>query len=236
MTRAPRVAPDDHGRRQLVRAGALALLALAAAHRPATASTSGGTTPETSAGAANAAGTATAGGSAADSPPAALANLPGPARLIGEGRLRWFGLAVYDARLFATGASLDPARYGRSPFALELRYARRLAGEEIAQASHREITRLGFGSDAQRTGWLQAMRRLFPDVQPGDRITGVNLPEGRVLFYRNDSRLGIIDDRQFGDAFFAIWLDARTVAPELRRALLQAVLRETAPAAARREP
>jgi hypothetical protein len=213
-------------RRRVAQAGALTLLALATAQRPAGASTAGAATDSSP-------GSGPAGGDAA---PAALANLPGPARLIGEGRLRWFGFAVYDARLFATGASLDPARYGRSPFALELRYARRLAGEEIAQASHKEITRLGFGSETQRNGWLQAMRRLFPDVQAGDRLTGVNLPEGRVLFYRNDTRLGSIDERAFGDAFFAIWLDARTVAPELRRSLLQAVLRETAPAAARREP
>jgi len=224
----PRRADAPHDRRRRVaQAGALALLALATARQPAVASTSAGPAIDASPGSGNAAG---------DAAPAALANLPGPARLIGEGRLRWFGFAVYDARLFAAGAALDPARYGRSPFALELRYARRLAGEEIAQASHKEITRLGFGSETQRNGWLQAMRRLFPDVQPGDRLTGVNLPEGRVLFYRNDTRLGSIDERAFGDAFFAIWLDARTVAPELRRSLLQAVLRETAPAAARREP
>lgn len=223
-------------RRLMARATSLALLALAAAARPAGANTSAGTPPEAAPGPGSAAGAASAGPAGTDPPPAALANLPGPVRLIGEGRLRWFGFAVYDARLFASGASLDPARYGRSPFALELRYARKLAGEEIAQASHREIARMGFGSENQRNGWLQAMRRLFPDVQSGDRITGVNLPEGRVLFYRNDTRLGSVDERAFGEAFFAIWLDARTVAPELRRSLLQAVLRETAPAAARREP
>lgn len=223
-------------RRLVARAASLALLGVVAAGRPAGANTSAAAPLDASSTPGNAASAAATGPTGTDPVPAALANLPGPARLIGEGRLRWFGFAVYDARLFATGALLDPARYGRSPFALELRYARKLAGEEIAQASHREITRMGFGSETQRNGWLQAMRRLFPDVQSGDRITGVNLPEGRVLFYRNDSRLGSIDERAFGEAFFAIWLDARTVAPELRRSLLQAVLRETAPAAARREP
>jgi hypothetical protein len=225
--------PPENRRRRLAGRGliALAAAALGTAGGIATASTSTGATADAASGGIPPAATLP-GGEAA---PAALGNLPGPVRLIGEGRLRWFGFAVYDARLFAA-TSLDPARYGRSPFALELRYARRLTGEEIAQASHREIARMGFGSEAQRTGWLQAMRRLFPDVQPGDRLTGVNLPDGRVLFYRNDSRLGSIDDRPFGEAFFAIWLDPRTVAPDLRRALLQTVLRETAPAAARREP
>jgi hypothetical protein len=174
-------------------------------------------------------GASTTGGAAGDpGAPAALAYLPGPAKLLGEGRLRWFGLAVYDARLFAAGDSLDPERIGTSSFALELRYARRLQGEEIAQASHREIVRLGYGTENQRAGWLKTMRGLFPDVQPGDRITGVHLPAGKVIFYRNDTRLGAVEDRQFGEAFFAIWLDPRTVAPELRRALLRGVLREPA--------
>jgi hypothetical protein len=182
------------------------------------------------AGAAAGLGHASTGASAPTEPaaPVALAYLPGQPRLLGEGRLRWFGLAVYDARLYAAGDSLDPERIGTSAFALELRYARRLQGEEIAQASHREIVRLGYGSETQRNGWLKTMRGLFPDVQPGDRITGVHLPAGKVLFYRNDSRLGVIEDRQFGEAFFAIWLDPRTVAPELRRALLRGVLREPA--------
>jgi hypothetical protein len=171
----------------------------------------------------------TTAGSASDpGAPAALAYLPGQPKLLGEGRLRWFGLAVYDARLFAAGDGLDPERIGASSFALELRYARRLQGEEIAQASHREIVRLGYGSENQRAGWLKIMRGLFPDVQPGDRITGVHLPAGKVFFYRNDTRLGVVEDRQFGEAFFAIWLDPRTVAPELRRALLRGVLREPA--------
>ena len=55
-------------------------------------------------------------------------------RLAGEGRLRWFGLAIYDARLFVPVEGMDPARYARTPFALELQYARALAGEDIAQA------------------------------------------------------------------------------------------------------
>ena len=70
-------------------------------------------------------------------------------RLAGEGRMRWFGLAIYDARLFVPVEGMDPARYARTPFALELQYARALAGEDIAQASLKEMTRMEFGTAAQ---------------------------------------------------------------------------------------
>lgn len=142
-------------------------------------------------------------------------------RLAGEGRLRWFGLAIYDARLFVPADGLDPARYARTPFALELVYARSLLGEDIAQASLKEMTRMQFGTPAQRAGWLAAMRRLFPDVTAGDRLTGINRADGQVQFYRNDADIGRVEDRLFGEAFFGIWLDPRTQAPDLRRALLQ---------------
>ncbi len=154
-------------------------------------------------------------------------------RLAGEGRLRWLGFQVYDARLFVPGDGMDPARYARSPFALELKYARKLLGEEIAQASVREMQRMGFGTDAQRAGWLEAMRALFPDVATGDRLTGVHQLDGRVVFFRNDSRIGRVEDRQFGEAFFGIWLDPRTAVPELRRALLQNLSRDAARVPAR---
>ncbi len=152
--------------------------------------------------------------------PAAVRAALAQARLQGQGVLRWFGLKIYEARLWTGGESLDPARYEQAAFALDLRYARALDGAAIAQASHKEITRLGFGSAEQRAAWLDAMHRIFPDVTDGDRITGVHHPERGVAFYRNDVPIGRIDAPGFGHAFFAIWLDRRTVAPDVRNALL----------------
>ena len=154
-------------------------------------------------------------------------------RLAGEGRLRWYGFHVYDARLFVPAEGIDPARYSGSAFALELRYARQLQGEDIAQASAKEMARMGFGTESLRAAWLQTMRGLFPDVIAGDRLTGIHQTDRRVVFYRNDSRIGRVEDRQFGEAFFGIWLDPRTVVPDLRRELLRNPGREPAQATAR---
>jgi hypothetical protein len=135
---------------------------------------------------------------------------------LGEGTLRWFGLKVYEARLWTAGGAPDLAR----PLRLELRYARALRGAAIAERSDQEIARLGFGSREQRAAWSAAMRDLFPDVAPGDTLAGEHLPSRGARFLRNGAPLGEIADAEFSRAFFSIWLDPRTSAPELRAALL----------------
>jgi hypothetical protein len=65
------------------------------------------------------------------------------------------------------------------------------------------------------------MRALFPDVEAGDRLTGVRIPGSGVAFYKGTRRLGQIDDEAFADAFFGIWLHPATRAPDLRARLLK---------------
>ena len=140
------------------------------------------------------------------------------ARLAGEGDFRWFGLKIYDAQLWV---GKDGYQAGNSPFALELRYARTLYGAKIAESSRDEIRKLGLGSESEQAAWLAAMRKLFPDVQEGSKITGVYLPAKGARFYFDGKALGEIADPQFARAFFAIWLDPKTSAPALRAALLR---------------
>jgi hypothetical protein len=65
------------------------------------------------------------------------------------------------------------------------------------------------------------MRQVFPNVQRGDRLTGVVEPGRGTRFFLNDKPLGQIEDAEFSNAFFAIWLDARTRAPSLRESLMR---------------
>jgi hypothetical protein len=139
-----------------------------------------------------------------------------PMERVGAGTLRWFGLRVYDAELWASGGSADFS----SPLRLTLHYARALHGKAIAERSAEEIARLDFGSPAQRAAWRDAMRALFPDVAAGDSLSGLYLPGRGARFFHNGQPLGEIDDAQFARAFFSIWLDPRTSAPDLRAALL----------------
>ena len=130
----------------------------------------------------------------------------------GRGEFRRFGFLVYSATLWAGG---DPVR---PPLALRLDYKRSIPGAAIAEASVREMRR--FIDDPVRLdAWGAQMRQVFPDVQPGDHLIGLYRPEG-AYFYQGERQLGIIAAPGFAAAFFAIWLDPRTSAPELRAALL----------------
>jgi hypothetical protein len=143
-------------------------------------------------------------------------------QLLGSGKMTWYGLHVYDAALWtpSADAGMQPSPDLNKPFALALRYSRDFKGERIAQRSLDEIERLGLGTPPQRQQWLAQMRRLFPDVRAGDKLTGLNQPGEGVEFFHQDRRLGSIDDPSFARAFFAIWLDPRTRAPRLREQLI----------------
>lgn len=142
------------------------------------------------------------------------------ARVLGHGSFRWFGLKIYDAVLWSGPRGLSGTLPSDRPFALDLRYARSLPGKKISDASSEQIQKLGMGTAEQRMRWQQDMHKLFPDVQEGTRLTGVYVPAAGVRFYLDGKLLGMIDDPQFADAFFAIWLSEKTTAPQLRQALL----------------
>ncbi|MBK9028461.1 MAG: chalcone isomerase family protein [Propionivibrio sp.] len=137
----------------------------------------------------------------------------GELRRWGSGEFRRFGFLVYEATLWAAD---DPVR---PPLALKLTYRRNIDGELIAEASIKEIRKLGMADEATLNRWGELMTGLFPDVKPGDTIVGHYLPEG-ARFTFNEQPLGSIDDPAFARAFFAIWLDPNTSEPDLRAALL----------------
>ncbi len=141
------------------------------------------------------------------------------ARLLGSGTLRFFGLAVYEARLWAA-PDFAPERYDAHTFALELRYARKLDGAAIAERSISEMRRVGTFDQNQAKAWLEQLTRALPDVKPGDRLTGVRGPDGANRFYSNGQPTASIADPEFGRLFFGIWLSNNTSEPALRRELI----------------
>jgi hypothetical protein len=157
-------------------------------------------------------------------PPEVAAQLPS-ARLRGYGRLRWFGLHVYDARLWTAAAGEQDVAL--QAFALELEYARRLDGRRIAERSLDEMARIGRFAPERGQHWLATMTQLFPDVVPGDRLTGLQREPGQAQFYHNAALRGAVGDEEFSRLFFGIWLSPLTSAPALREQLLG--LRQGAP-------
>lgn len=141
------------------------------------------------------------------------------ARLQGSARMRYFGLHVYDARLWVR-PGFAPASFARQALALELTYGRALDGRLIAERSLAEMERLERLPAARAQAWLAAMTAAFPDVSAGDRITGILRSDQRVRFFVNGRLRHEVDDPAFGPLFFGIWLSPRTSEPAMRASLL----------------
>jgi len=152
--------------------------------------------------------------------PPELAPLWSSPRLHGEGRLRYFGLHIYDARLWSPDSALRSDDWSQRDFALELQYARALVGRQIAERSLDEIRRAGPVSTDVAARWLESMNSIFPDVRPGDRLTGLHARGERARFFLNGQPRGEIRDADFARRFFGIWLAPQTSQPQLRAALL----------------
>ncbi len=151
--------------------------------------------------------------------PPEVASALNKAQLLGQASLRFFGLLVYDARLW-TRADFDAERYDSQAFGLELEYARKLEGMAIAERSIAEMKRIGDFSDAQSKAWLSAMLQAFPDVGAKDRLVGLHDGRGGVRFYFNGKPTATLADKDFARLFFGIWLSPRTSSPALRASLI----------------
>ncbi|MES1990817.1 MAG: chalcone isomerase family protein [Pseudomonadota bacterium] len=141
------------------------------------------------------------------------------ATLSGRGQMRFLGLRIYDARLW-TRPQFEAADFDAHPLALELTYHRAFKGSAIAQRSIEEIERQGELTTEQAQRWQKALTALLPDVQAGDRLTGLYQPAQGMRLWRGQQALGAIDDAELARRFFSIWLSPRTSEPSLRSALL----------------
>ncbi len=140
-------------------------------------------------------------------------------RLVGKGRLTFWGFQVYDARLWAL-PGFSPDNLAAQPFALELAYLRGFENKAVAERSITEMRRSATISEEQAKAWIIEMVRVLPNTRAGDRVTGVNRPGSGTLFLLNGKPTGEIRDPEFARLFFGIWLSPKTSEPKLRSALL----------------
>jgi len=145
------------------------------------------------------------------------AELP-EARTLGTSRMRFFGIDLYDAKLFAP--ALKRSDYAAAPFALEIVYLRSFDGLAIADRSLKEMRRVGSISPEKEKSWLETMRQTFPDVKSGDRVTAFHKPGVGIRFFVNGIAHASIDDPEFSRFFFGIWLSPNTSEPKMRAELL----------------
>lgn len=138
------------------------------------------------------------------------------AQMAASGRLTIFLFDVYDASFYTVNGKLGVT----PPFALKLSYLRDIKGEKIADQSAEEIRNQQRVDEVTLADWHSQMRNIFPDVKKGDSITGIYKETSACTFYKNNTYLGQINNTQFCDVFFDIWLGEKTSAPALRNKLI----------------
>ena len=149
-------------------------------------------------------------------PPQATTGMP-TLKAIGGGLLRMFGFQIYNAYLWTPeGSSFDRAK----PYVLDIHYLRNFSAKQLAERSIDEMREQGTGSDAVYPKWMTEMQRVFADVKEGDRLIGVATPTRTAKFFYNGIFRGEVADSAFTDAFFGIWLNAKTSQPDMRDRLL----------------
>jgi hypothetical protein len=162
----------------------------------------------------------------AATPPAELRQVYPSPQLIGEGKMTFFTLAIYTIRLWSP-APLNAVVFDQNrlsvPLALELLYARSLEGKLIAERSLVEMRRVSNDPqllEERSAQWLEQMSQAFPNVQAGDRLSGVFDGKDRMQFYHNGKPTLEIVDADFARFFLGIWLHPKTSEPALRQSLL----------------
>lgn len=133
------------------------------------------------------------------------------ARPVGEGRMRYMMMDIYDATLYASRGEWVEGE----PFALSLVYLRDLQGEKIADRAIQEIRQQGFEDEIRLAAWHEQMSAIFPDVTDQTRLTGIYDGRADTIFYLEDKEIGRINDPEFGVHFFNIWLGPRSSDREL---------------------
>lgn len=144
--------------------------------------------------------------------------LPG-ALWAGSGRLRFFGFDVYDAHLWVA-PGFKAAQFAQHGLALELTYLRVLSGRDIAKRSLQEMRRTGDLSAPQAQRWAAYLQAALPDVNAGDRLTGLHHPGVGARFWHNGQPRPPSADPEFSLRFFGIWLSEATSEGALRTELL----------------
>jgi len=136
--------------------------------------------------------------------------------VVGKGEYRWFGLEVYHASFATeTGRFSNWTETERARF--EIYYHRPVSASKLVDIAREEWHRLGIEAPPRWFGWL---RQLLPDVQEGDTLSCLVLPDERTVFYHNGKKTGEVAEPEFGPAFLSIWLHPEARAADLREALL----------------
>ncbi|MCB5185857.1 chalcone isomerase family protein [Methylobacillus gramineus] len=150
----------------------------------------------------------------AENPDYIQAEIP-HAQIVGQGDLRWFGIKVYSAQLWAENGQYQLDK----PHALVLTYGHDFSAKNLAKEGVNQLRKQGIEENKIKE-WQPLMEQAFTDVKAGDTLTAIQLPNQAIRFYSNNKVTSTIDDADFTRSFLDIWLGPKTTEPKLRLKLI----------------
>jgi hypothetical protein len=121
---------------------------------------------------------------------------------VGEGKLSFLFWDIYNATLYSSNGRFDI----KKPFALKIEYLMEFSGEEIAIKTIKEMKRQGFKNSEKLKLWQKKLEVIFPSVKSGTILTGIYTKDKKTIFYNDGIKFAEIEDPEFGEKFFNIWL------------------------------
>ncbi|ACT59012.1 chalcone isomerase family protein [Hirschia baltica] len=124
-------------------------------------------------------------------------------KLVGTAKYYFGPFKLYDAALLS-----EDGRYSKeNRFDLTLTYARDISATKLANASIIEMARLTGKTEEELEHLRSPLESCFGDVEKGVVITGQKLSADKTNFFKNGELTCQMQESDFSDAFFAIWLD-----------------------------
>ena len=149
-------------------------------------------------------------------PPPVISQAPG-IRPFGKGRHTWWGIQMYDATFWIVGPQWSEAE----PHALDLEPSRTVSGDTLVKTAISEMRDLKVGNESQLRTWREELKKVIPDVRPGDQVIIFCSDARRTLVYLNEARTGEVDDPSFCPAVMSVWLHPQTKHQAVRKSLLR---------------
>lgn len=144
-------------------------------------------------------------------PFASGAQVPKGFQQLGEAEFRYFGLKLYDARLFTKdGGAFDWTQ----DFALEIIYARRFSQKALVKSTMDEIARAGRNSPK-----AEAWNTCFRTVQKEHKYIAVTQGADQVDFFLNGQQVCGLKHTGIARSFMGIFLSENTRSAKFTRAL-----------------
>lgn len=138
-------------------------------------------------------------------------NIMSEAKVQGQGRMTYWGFDLYDAKLLQLSNPLG--------YALRIDYLKNFKSDDLREQTIKEMTRLEVPEESRKK-WSKDLKDIFPDIATGNSLTAIYQPKVGTIFLHNEKYIGLMSGDDFSKAFFSIWLDSRTSAPQLRSQLL----------------